>query len=80
MTQEQQALFVQWDELDPKVKTIAIDFVYQGYGTGKGKRPLIKCMDKKDDPKSYVADYIQGNVELQKYEEGRKREAYLRAK
>ena len=73
------ATFFDWQYLFPAIRVIAIDFVYQGFGRpspGYGK-PLHICMANDFD---WLIDYITHTAAIAKFEAGRHRAAYLRAK
>ncbi|WP_330960249.1 pesticin C-terminus-like muramidase [Photobacterium sp. 53610] len=62
-----------WSSLDDKIKDILVDFVYQGFT--KGGRPMEKGMKNN---KQELITYIETNVTMKSYENGRQRAKYLR--
>jgi hypothetical protein len=63
---------VEWDLLDPTVKEILVDFVYQGFT--KGPKPMVSGMkNSKED----LIEYIKGSPTMMGYENGRHRVKYL---
>lgn len=66
----------EWEELDPAIRDIVVDFNYQGFGrTEQGYgRPMQKAAN--NDP-AELAEYIRGNKTMQIYEAGRGRVKYL---
>jgi len=69
------AVFFDWESLYPAIRVIAIDLVYQGFGSqqaGYGK-PLHFCMANDFD---WLVDYIRSSS-LNQYEQGRGRAKYL---
>lgn len=71
-TQEEPERF-EWDDLDPVVRDILVDFVYQGFT--KGPRPMQAGMN--NDAQELI-DYIESSPTLSQYEAGRRRAKYLR--
>jgi len=68
-----------WETLYPSIRVIAIDLVYQGFGRqvgGYGK-PIHLCMANNFD---WLIHYIETSSGLNKYEAGRRRAPYLRAR
>jgi hypothetical protein len=63
---------VEWDHLDPAIRDILVDFVYQGFT--QGPNPMRHGMKSNYDE---LIDYIKNNKTLQQYEAGRKRVQYL---
>jgi len=63
----------EWDELDPAIRDILVDFVYQGFT--KGPRPMQAGMH--NDAQELI-DYIESSPTLVRYEPGRRRAKYLR--
>ncbi len=66
---------VEWEKLDPAIRDILVDFVYQGFT--KGPNPMVKGMKNDFDE---LINYIQNSSELSQYEAGRKRVVYLKSK
>ena len=64
---------ISWDLLDPKIRDVIVDFVYQGFT--KSERPMVKSMNNN---KAEIIEYIENNSTLKMYEAGRKRADYLR--
>ena len=64
---------VAWENLDIKIRDIAVDFVYQGFT--KGGNPMTKCMLNDNN---ILIQYIETNSTLKRYEAGRQRANYLR--
>ncbi len=62
-----------WEELDSKIRDIAVDFVYQGFT--KGERPMVMCMS---NDRETLINYIETNPVLRRYDVGRQRANYLR--
>lgn len=64
-----------WNNLDSRVRDIAVDFTYQQGSIWKRQLPYITANDRQR-----LADYIDSTPELSRYEPGRKRVDYLRGK
>ncbi len=65
---------VNWDRLEPAIRDVLVDFVYQGFT--KGPNPMKKGM--RNDLDELIA-YVETNPTIQQYEAGRNRAGYLRA-
>jgi hypothetical protein len=63
---------VAWDKLDPPIRDILVDFVYQGFS---GSKPMQHGMTNDYDT---LIDYIEGTAAIAQYEGGRHRADYLR--
>jgi hypothetical protein len=66
---------VEWDKLDPAIRDILVDFVYQGFT--KGANPMVKGMKNDFDE---LIHYIDSTPALNQYEPGRKRVDYLKSR
>ncbi|WP_253822797.1 hypothetical protein [Vibrio coralliilyticus] len=62
-----------WENLDSRIRDIAVDFVYQGFT--KGERPMKAC---EKNNKEILIKYIENSPVLRRYEAGRQRVNYLR--
>jgi hypothetical protein len=63
---------VAWEYLDPAIRDVLVDFVYQGYT--KGPNPMVKGMRNDYDE---LIQYILNTPELKQDEAGRNRVGYL---
>jgi hypothetical protein len=63
-----------WEDLDSRVRDIAVDLTYQQGSIWKRQLPHISANDKQR-----LANYIESTPELLRYERGRNRARYLRA-
>lgn len=63
---------VAWENLNPAIRDVVVDFVYQGYT--KGPKPMLKAM--RNDFNELI-QYIQGSQALRADEPGRRRADYL---
>tara|TARA_B100000700_G_C15019533_1_gene844951 strand:- start:649 stop:1278 length:630 start_codon:yes stop_codon:yes gene_type:complete len=61
-----------WESLNPTIKDVLVDFVYQGFT--KGPRPMKAGMNNDFDE---LIDYIRHSTTLRLYEPGRNRVKYL---
>lgn len=64
---------VEWNNLDPKIQDILVDFVYQGFT--RGANPMKAGMK---NSKTELINYIESTPSLKQYESGRRRAQYLR--
>ncbi len=64
-----------WEQLDRRVRDVAVDFTYQQGSIWNRQMPHISKNNRED-----LATYIQEAQELIQYEQGRHRARYLRAK
>jgi len=64
-----------WEQLDRRVRDVAVDFTYQQGSIWNRQMPHISKNNRED-----LATYIQEIQELIQYEQGRHRARYLRAK
>jgi hypothetical protein len=63
---------VPWDQLDPAIRDILVDFVYQGFT--RGPNPMLMGMRNDYDQ---LIHYVQTNPTMRRYEASRKRARYL---
>lgn len=63
-----------WEALNPVIRDIVVDFVYQGLGF---ERVMKQCMYNDFD---VLIKYIEDNAQIKQYEGGRQRANYLRSK
>ena len=61
-----------WDSLEQKIQDILVDFIYQGFS---GERPMRAGMNNN---RQELISYIENNVIISSYENGRHRANYLR--
>lgn len=64
---------VLWKDLDPPIRDILVDFVYQGFT--KGPRPMKAAMNNSYDE---LIKYIKSSATMNRYEAGRRRASYLK--
>ena len=62
----------EWNELQPAIRDILTDFVYQGFT--RGPRPMLAGMHNDVDE---LVQYIRNSESIAQYEPGRKRADYL---
>jgi hypothetical protein len=73
------AVFFDWEDLYPAIRVIAVDFTFQGFGKQKpgNGRPMHFCLANNFD---WLIHYITATPDMNKYEAGRHRAAYLHGK
>ena len=64
---------VKWPSLDPAIRDVLVDFVYQGFT--RGPNPMRAGMNNSFDE---LIHYIESTPAIRRYETGRRRANYLR--
>ncbi|WP_191636277.1 calcium-binding protein [Pseudomonas fluorescens] len=64
---------VAWENLDPIIRDVLVDFVYQGFTAGPN--PMKSGMRNSRDE---MISYVQNTPAISQYEPGRRRASYLR--